>query len=359
MTRHLARVVAGVALSLASAGCSLLGGLRVETIEASAQKPGNVALYVEVTDHGEPVTNLEPKNFKIYENEELLSPKQTGRTLLAPDKFTDQRILLLVDVSGNPAPDQRELYAKAAEAFVRKLLADVPVTVKAFDGGPTLMPAGDFARGAPEHAVPALASMKGSDSSRNLNGAIVAGLKELDARSSGKPVKLGTLVVFSRGPDLAGRVSSDVVSNALYETKNDVIGVVIGPDSSQLDFLPGGVVHAEDGDSLPIAFEEAGSRVSAAHRKYYLVAYCSPARAGGRRVRVEVTYTDLEGNDRSGDTTYELDATGFGAGCHPDTPPRFEHPKPKPDARAGGDAAAARDGEAAVVPPPESGDYEQ
>jgi hypothetical protein len=359
MTADLARAATVIALSLASAGCGLLGGLHVETIDASAQKPSNVALYVEVTDHGEPVTNLEPKNFKIYENEELLSPKQTGRTLLATDRFTDQRILLLVDVSGNPAPDQRELYAKAAEAFVRKLLADVPVTVKAFDGGPTLLAAGDFARGAPQHAVPALAAVKGSDSSRNLNGAIIAGLKELDARKGGKPVKLGTLVVFSRGPDLAGRVSADVVSDALGETKNDVIGIVIGPDSSQLDFLPGGVVHAEDGDSLPIAFEEAGSRVAAAHRKYYLVAYCSPARAGERRVRVEVTYTDVEGNEKSGDTTYELDATGFGAGCNPDTPPRFTRPLSKAEAQAAGDAADAGEGDAAVVPPPESGDYEK
>lgn len=344
-------------LAFASAGCGILGGVRVETIDASAQKPSNVALYVEVTDQGEPVTDLEAKNFKIYENDELLSPKQTGRQLLPADRYTDQHVLVLVDVSGNPAPDQKELYAKAAEAFVRKLAADVPVTVKAFDGGPNLMPAGDFARGAQKHTVPGLLSVKGADSSRNLNGAIMAGLEELDARTrSGKPVKLGTLVVFARGPDLAGRVGSDAVSDALYETKNDVIGIVIGPDSHQLDFLPGGVVHSQDGDSLPIAFEEAGSRVAASHRKYYLVAYCSPARAGQRRVRVEVTYEDAEGNEKSGDTTYELDATGFSAGCNPDTPPRFEHPKPKPGDGAGGDSTGA-EAETAIVPPPESGDY--
>jgi hypothetical protein len=349
------RFLVVVMLALASAGCGILGGVRVETVDASAQKPSNVALYVEVTDQGEPVTNLELKNFKIYENEELLSPRQTGKKLLPTQAFTDQRILVLVDVSGSPAPDQRELYAKAAEAFVRKLVADAPVIVKAFDGGPNLIPVAEFARGAEKHAVPALASVKGSDSSRNLNGAIVTGLKELDERGGGKPVKLGTLVVFSRGPDLAGRVSSDVVSDALHETKNDVVGIVIGPDSHQLDFLPGGVVHAEDGDSLPIAFEEAGMRVSAAHRKYYLVAYCSPARAGQRRVRVEVSYTDTEGNEKSGDTSYELDATGFGSGCNPETPPRFEHPKPRADTR--GDASEPSDDDAAAARPPESGDH--
>jgi hypothetical protein len=349
--------LAGLVVALGSTGCGLIGGLRVETVDASAQKPSNVALYVEVTDGGEPVTSLEPKDFKIYENEELLSPKQTGRTLLPAENFTDQRVLLLVDLSGNPAPDQKELYANAAEAFVRKLAANVPVTVKAFDGGPNLLAAGDFQRGATKHAVPALRSVKGSDSSRNLNGAIIAGLKELDARRGGKPVQLGTLVVFSRGPDLAGRVTDDVVSDALSDTKNDVIGIVIGPDSHQLDFLPGGVEHAQDGDALPIAFEEAGSRVSAAHRKYYLIAYCSPARAGERRVRVEVSYTDGEGNEKSGDTTYELDATGFSAGCNPDTAPRFERPPPKPDADGAAGGGSATAAEPAVVPPPEGGDY--
>jgi hypothetical protein len=357
MTSLLSRAFAFV-VALSGAGCGLIGGVRVETVDVSAQKPSNVALYVEVTDGGEPVTSLEPKNFKIYENEALLSPKQTGRKLLPTEDFTDQHILLLIDVSGNPAADQKALYANAAEAFVRKLAQNVPVTVKAFDGGPNLITAGDFPRGASKHAVPALATVKGSDSSRNLNGAIVAGLKELDGRSSGKPVKLGTLVVFSRGPDLAGRVSGDDLFQALDQTRSDVIGVVIGPDATQRDFLPGGVVHSQDGDSLPIAFEEAGSKVSAAHRKYYLVAYCSPARAGQRRVRVEVSYTDLEGNEKSGDTTYELDATGFGAGCNPDARPRFEHPKPKPESSGADEGSGApAPGEPAVVAPPESGDY--
>jgi hypothetical protein len=330
MTRLVELIVVFVAL--ASSGCGILGGVRVETVDASVQKPSNVALYVEVTDQGEPVTNLELKNFKVYENDELLSAKQSKKLLLPTDKFTDRHILLLVDLSGDPAGDQRELYAKAAEAFVRKLAADAPVSVKVFDGGPNLIPAGEYQRGAEKHSVPLLVSAKGTDSSRNLNGAIVAGLKELEGRGSGKAVKLGTLVVFSRGPDLAGRVGADAVSDALQATKNDVIGVVIGPDSYHLDFLPGGVVHAEDGDSLPIAFEEAGSRVAAAQRKYYLLAYCSAARAGQRRVRLEVSYEDAEGNEKSGDTSYELDATGFTAGCNSETPPRFEHPKLDADA---------------------------
>src|SRR5687767_8827339 len=118
MSAGFVRSLAAGLLAFASAGCGVFGGVRVETLDVSSQKPSNVALYVEVTDQGESVTNLEAKNFKIYENEELLSSKQTGKRLLPTEDFTDQRILVLVDVSGNPSREQKEIYAKAAEAFV-------------------------------------------------------------------------------------------------------------------------------------------------------------------------------------------------------------------------------------------------
>jgi len=354
--RPFARLLAPL-VALMSLGCSLLGGIQVETVDVSVQKPSNVAVYVEVTDGNEPVTNLEPKHFKVYENGELLSPKQIGRTLLPTETVTDQEVLLLMDLSNDPAPDQRELHAQAAEAFLRKVVPNVPVRVRAYDGGPTLLTVGDFPRGATRVAVPELTRIKSRDASRNLNGAITLALAALDARKSGKPIKLGTLVVFARGPDLAGRVSEDAVSEALYSTKNEVIGVVIGPDSGHLDFLPDGVVHAQDGDALPIAFEEAGAKVAALHAKYYLVAYCSPARAGQRSVRVEVVYTDLEGKERSGSTSDEFDASGFSPGCKPESLPRFVHPPEPRTADAPAKDEAPAEPEHGVVAPPPGGDY--
>ncbi len=353
-------------VALFGTGCGLLGGVRVETLDVSAEKPSNVAFYVAVTEQGEPVTDLEPKDFKIYENDQLLSPGQIGRTLLAVDAVTDQRALLLVDLSGNPGVDQRALYAQAAAAFVRKLVESMPVSVRAYAGGERLLGVADFARGATRVAVPGLATLKSSDTSRNLNGAIRAGLEELDTHqgSTEKPIKLGTLVVFARGPDLAGRVPEDAVSDALGETKHAVLGIVIGPDASQLDFLPGGVTHSQDGDALPIAFEEAGSRVAKLAHGHYLVAYCSPARAGTRNVRLEVAYTNAEGSELSGDTYYELDATDFRSGCDSSKLPRFE----KPPAQKGATAtpatatpgpASATEAEPEVVAPPSGGDYAQ
>lgn len=341
------------------AGCSVFGGVRVETLDVSAQKPSNVALYVSVTDHGEPVTDLDAKNFKVYENGQELSARLSERTLLPREPVTGERVLLLVDVSQNPSAAQRANYEEAIEAFLRKLTPALPVSVRAFDGSAGLKMVGDYARGSQNPNAASVTKLASHDVSRDLNGAVVAGLAELDrAEADKKPIHLGTLVVFSRGPDLAGRTDESKLEQALDATTHDVIGVGIGADTPYLGFARGGVVHAQNADTLPIAFEEAGSRVAATHAKYYLVAYCSPARAGRRSVRLEVTHEDDKGDAHSGSTEYELDASGFGPGCRVESTPRFEHAsdaeKHTPSARLNQAPVADPD---AVVPPPSSGDY--
>jgi hypothetical protein len=352
--------VAGFVALLFGAGCSVFGGVRVDTVELSAQRPSNVALYVSVTDHGEPVTDLDAKNFHVYENGQELSPRLSERMLLAREPVTAERVLLLVDLSGNPNAAQRANYAEAVEAFVRKLAASVPVAVRAFDGSPGLKPVGDYPRGSEKPSASALAKLPSHDASRDLDGAVLAGLAELDraAAADNKPVHLDTLVVFARGPDLAGRTAQSKLEDAIDASKHDLIGIGIGKDTPYLDFARGGVIHAESAETLPIAFEEAGARVAATHEKYYLVAYCSPARAGKRDVRLEVTHVDKDGHEHSGSTEVELDATGFGPGCRVESEPRFEHAG-EPDKR-GGEARvnqAPRTDADAVVPPPSSGDY--
>jgi hypothetical protein len=346
-------------LALATAACSLFGGVSVEALSASAQKPSNVAVYVAVTEHDEPVTGLEAKNFRVYENGELLAPQQIQRVLLPRAPVTSERVMLLVDLSGNPSAEQRALYARATEAFVRKLQESVRVSVRAYDGGPGLMNVGEYARGGANPSAASLGRIKSSDASRNLNGAVVAALGELDraGQSERKPITIATLVVFARGPDLAGRTSDDQFYDALAETSHDVIGVGIGPDTPHLDFARAGVVQAQNADTLPIAFEEAGSRVAKTHAKYYLIAYCTPSRSGNRLVRIEAWYTNQEGDEKTGDAEYEFDATGFRAGCNAEAIPRFESDRRR--ASEPGPARVNRSTESTdgVVPPPAGGDY--
>jgi len=348
-------------------GCSLFGGVHVDNVATGSQRPANVAMYVAVSDGDEPVTDLEPKNFQVYENEELLNADQVGRTLVPREAVTEERVLLLLDLSGNPDADTRAVYARSIEAFVRKLANSVSVSVRAFDGGNTLKPAGEFVRGTERPSAGSVQKLSSADSSRNLNGAVKLALAELDRslKFGNKPVRLGTLVVFARGADLAGRVSESELDGALAATKHDVIGVGIGEDTSYLDFARGGVIQAQAADTLPIAFEEAGSRAAKLHGKYYLVTYCSPARNGRRSVRLAVEYTNEKGDAKSGSSSYEFDAKGFGPGCKASSLPRFDPPPRAPGTGGAGDSAPALVNQAppssddAVVPPPPGSDYEK
>jgi hypothetical protein len=345
----LARSRCSLALLLAlCSGCSLLNYVQVEPVAASFQKPSNVAAYVSVTDGKEPVTELRAENFQIYENEQLLSSDDTHQTLLSKDLAAYHHTVLLVDMSGEQSSD--DSLARAVGSFAETVRRTQPVSVFVFDGGPNLRFVADFAKsaeGSPAD-VHALAKMGSSDASRNLDGAVVSGLKELDARlaQQRRTVKVGTLVVFTRGPDLAGRVTEVDTEKALDDTHDNVLAVSIAEQAGRaLDTIgKSGTVKAQNADAVGIAFEEAASKTRDLYEKYYLLAYCSPARSGMRRLKVEVHYRDTEGNEKHGSFSQDFDTSGFGPGCNPSSVPRFvPQVIAKPDARASSKAAAAGD----------------
>ena len=325
---------------LALAGCAKQGSvvygppLKVRALATSAEPPANVALYVGVTDQGEPLTDLDASAFRIYENNQLLSTDAVKTTLLPRELVTSEHVVLLVDLSGTLTDEQRTTYARSVEAFVRKLQTTLPVTVLAFSGSEKPKKVGEYARAANnvDAAQPSavkLAKLVPPDPSRDLNGAIVAGLQELDARleAEGKPVELGTLVVFARGPDLAGRVSDAELSEALATSQAGIIAIGIEPETPYLDFAQNGVFRAGNSEeipnAIPIAFEEAASRIMKVYRRYYLVAYCSPSRSGNPRARIEITYKGEDGLERRGDASFDFDAASFSSGCDPETVPKF------------------------------------
>ncbi|HEX4335741.1 MAG TPA: hypothetical protein VH062_07485 [Polyangiaceae bacterium] len=376
-------------LALFVPGC-LLGGVRVEQIATSTQKPANVAVYVSVSKGDAPATGLTEKDFHILEDGTELSPEQTTQALLPRDEAAVHRALLLVDMSGPVTEgDTRHQIALATAQFVTRAHLNEPVTVYAFDGGASIRFIADFQQGTDEiGALPQLESYSQTDSSSNLNSAIIESLTQLDARmmTTQKPLRIGSLIVFARGPDLAGRVADSKMIEAIDESKDLLFAISIKD-------VPGfranrvgrtGAFEAESPVSLLHAFDEAGMTVGNLVTGYYLLSYCSPARAGKRNVRVRVVTTDAEGKEMSGSTSTEIDASGFTAGCDATQKPRFVVPSPHVDAKpeSGSDdakpaepasatkekpskpgtkgAPAAGDDEGdAVVPPPAKPGYAQ
>jgi hypothetical protein len=151
--------------------------------------------------------------------------------------------------------------------------------------------------------------------------------KSLDADA--RPLKFGTLVVFTDGTDRANRVSKDDLDKALGAPENkelDVFAIGVGAemnDSHLEDIGCSGTVKETDQANVGKAFDEIASRVEGATQRYYLLSYCSPARAGEHEVTIEA-----HSDKGTGTLRYKFKADGFGPNCDPSTPPNFDigHP---------------------------------
>jgi len=359
-----ARVSVCAATAMVAEGC-MLGGVHVEQVATSTQKPSNVAFYLSVSNGDAPATGLNEKNFHIFEDGAELTPEQTQQALLPRDEAAVHRVLLLVDMSGPVTEgDTRHQIAMAAARFVARAHVAEPVTVYAFDGGPSIRLIAEVPQGADDVAeLPQLEGYTPTDSSSNLNSAIIESLAQLDARlmTSQKPLRIGALVIFARGPDLAGRVADSKMTEALDESKDLIFAISIKdvPGFRTSRIGRSGTFEADSPASLLHTFDEAGGRLGDLVGGYYLLSYCSPARAGKRSVRVRVITTDEEGKELSGSTTTDVDATGFTSGCDPTQKPRFvTHVEAKTEPSAE-DAKPADARPADAEPRPPSGTKEK
>jgi hypothetical protein len=312
--------------TLSLCACS---GLHLNLINHSVRKPGNVAVYFTV-DHrnGEPVGGLTADRFRIYEDGQPVSQLESRQTILNPQVAAAHYTLLLVDMSGSVSQSgQVPQLQAAAHAFTARVEQFQRVGVYAFDGSPQLTPIVGFtsSAGSASSGVAALGHFRPRDPSTNLHGAIVQGVQTLSHALSQatQPLKFGTLVVFTDGTDHAARVSQDDMMKALADAQIDVFAIGVGAeiDGKELRAIGrNGTVVENDPAAVQKAFEQIAARIEGYTKPYYLLSYCSPARAAHHVVRIEA----IAPEGGSGSLEDEFDATGFGPNCDPASPPAFD-----------------------------------
>ena len=318
-------------LGLLAAGSTACGGLRLTAIKSTNSRPSNVAIYFKVqTRSGEPIGGLTADKFKIFEDDTLVSQYESKQTILNPEVAAVHYTMLLVDMSGSVSESGTgATLVQAVGAFTEKVGKDQKVAIYAFDGSPDLYPIVPFTDqpGSAKAGVDQLATFKPKDPSTNLNGAIVKALDELD-NSLGKatqPLKFGTLVVFTDGTDRANRVAPDVMLQHVKEKPFDVFAIGLGAeiqDRQLKDIGKSGTAMATDKNAIVKAFEDVGAKVDAKTKSFYLLSYCSPARAGKHQVRIQADYAGADGkSSQTGSLQSDFDASGFAPGCDPNTPP--------------------------------------
>jgi hypothetical protein len=314
----------------AGAGCA---GLKLQVVDHSVRKPSNVAVYFTVeTRKGQPVADLKPQDFQIFEDRQPVSALESKQTILQPEVAAIHYTLLLIDMSGSVVDSgQMPALVQAAATFGDRVGPYQKVAVYTFDGSPHVTPVVAFG-GNVRGAVNALATRRPRDPSTNLNGAVIEGVRVLTQQMNHAPVPLrfATLVVFTDGTDRAHRAKPEDVTRALdgagFETY--VIGVGHEVDSRQLDRIGrSGTYTSQNPADIQKGFDEIAARIEASSRKFYLLSYCSPSRAGKHEVEVQAN-----GAGTSGRLKYQFDATGFGPNCDPNQKPAFDvrHPKAAP-----------------------------
>lgn len=336
--RRTTLTIAG-ALVLA-AGCT---GLRVNLVDSAYQRPSNVAVYFTVDGpDGEPIPGLEADDFTIYEDGRVVSAQESQQTIVNPEVAAEHYTLVLVDMSGSVSEsDQVPLIEAAAQELTSQLQEHQRVAVYAFDGAEDIHAITPFtgSSGAASAGVGRLSGFHPTDPSTNLHGAVVAAIEELDEalERSRAPLRFGTIVVFTDGTDHAARVSQEEMGQAIDGSPYDVFAIGVGDeiDEGVLGYIGReGYVMVSDRSAISTAFQRIGERILRMTQRYYLLSYCSPARAGEHRVTVEAT-TD----SGHGSVSYDFDAAGFGPNCNPSQPPPFDTSQggatPRAHARAG------------------------
>jgi hypothetical protein len=348
----LTRFRALLLIPLASLLLACAGGLNVKRVNSAQDKPNNVWVFFSVKDGEEPKGGLTADDFVIYEDDKEVSKFESQQVILNPEVAAVMYTLLLVDMSGSVTESgEVDNLVDAAKSFADKVGKSQKVGVAAFDGSEKLHMVVTFteAKGSVEGGLEGLRSFKPKDPSTNLHGAVVEGLRYLhkELERDKKPLKFGTLVVFSDGTDQAARVSADDMKTEMDEEKYEfyeiyAIGVGAEMEESGLsDIGRSGVELAADKAKINEAFDKIAERVEAATKSFYLLSYCTPARAGEHQVRIEAKVKEGD-SESSGSLEYTFDAEGFGPPpkCDPKKKPKFDLKRPDLDADDDDDADA-------------------
>lgn len=314
-----------ILLVVSLTGCA---SLQLSLKNSSVQKPSNVALYFSVeTQENVPVPGLDAETFRIYEDDQLISPFESQQTILNQEVAVTHYTLLLLDLSGSITESgSLPSLIQAATLFAEKITRNQMISVYGFDGSPKLIPIVPSTSKVQQvtQGLRRLQNYQVKDPSTNLNGALVAATQVLDqaVKTSKRPLTFGTLVVFTDGTDRAHRISEAEMLQTLHNAPFNVFAIGLGGEISaqQLDNISNiGYMQADNLDGIADAFEHVAEIIESAAHKFYLLSYCSPSRAGMHTLRVEVTHHELTGS-----LTHQFDATGFGPGCNPIAKPKFQ-----------------------------------
>lgn len=305
-------------------------------INSAQRKPNNVWVFFTVQKGSDPVPDLQAEDFEIYEDNSRVSSYESQQIIQNPQVASVMYTALLLDVSGSITESgQLDGLVDAAELFIDRVGKTQKVAVYAFDGAKKLHAVVPFTRaeGRLKGGLKALRRYKPKDLSTNLHGAVVQGLERLDRglAKDKRPLKFGTLVVFSDGSDRAARVTRREMLQSLRAPRHrnyEIFAIGIGEEAELerarlRDIGRDGTEEAYERGKIKIAFDKIASQIESHSKRFYLLSYCTPARRGAHTVRIALNKPERK---LKGELSYSFSADGFGPPprCRPERKPAFK-----------------------------------
>ena len=264
----------------------------VTRVNSAQHKPSNVWVFFTV-DKGrkDPVGGLTADDFAIYEDGDLVSKFESKQTIQNPEVAAVMYTLLLVDMSGSVTESgQADALVDAAKNFadrvgkLQKVKAFTPSTARR--SLHSVVPFTE-AQGSVQGGLDGLRRYKAKDPSTNLHGAVVEALRELNSSldKEKKPLKFGTLVVFTDGTDRAARVSREDMKKEVNDEKYanyEMFAIGVGAEMEKAhleDIGKDGTELSSDQAKVKDAFDRLAAKIEAHTKRFYLLSYCSPAHA--------------------------------------------------------------------------------
>jgi hypothetical protein len=170
----------------------------------------------------QPLSGITTQSFSIYEDGTLISAANSKQTLIKVTDKVDHFTLLMVDLGVARHEKTLNEVIAATKVFAERITTHHKIAIFGFDGRARLTQLVDFTQEITllEKGVTSLSNGP-QDSSTNLYGAVVQALELLKERTakSRKPVRLANLVIVTRGPDRAARVTAEAMNKALEQAQ--------------------------------------------------------------------------------------------------------------------------------------------
>jgi hypothetical protein len=310
--------------AIAAAGCATGKKLEVKKVDASVQKPANVALYLQVSRQtGEAVALVTP-DFAVYEDGKVVSAKKAGRALLPVRQAVDRFLVLAVDLSG-PLVDSEYLPSllEAVDTFGGRMVKQTRVGLGVFDGD-GLVPLVGFADDDPQTGLAALRKFRPRNRNVDLWGSFLTALTNLEEATGKSPMRhrQAIMILVTDRKDKAGRHSLDEVVARVQKTSAEVFVIGIGDAISREELERVGKTghyFVEHPREIDRPFQELAERLEGKFGQDYLFSYCSPKRKGNHDVEVRIQSPQWRGT-----VSHSFSAKGFASGCDPKAKPSFD-----------------------------------